>query len=264
MQQSPQAQVVAKCKQVYLLAAQHYGLDLSNVTIRFDLKGRCAGMACYRNGRYTVRFNQDMLMRPDSLKDMLEDTVPHELAHTVCQMNPALGENHNWGWVQVCRRLGGTGKRTHDLEVVYGRGKTFEYTTNRGHKVRVSEQRHKQIQTRGSVLTYRGGKGTVSKECAYVIVGSNGRTFAVPIVTQRMPTVAEAIKQHMPAPRPVQQQSVVATKTIVRDWTVQQVIAEATKRLGKPAPLEYIVDAMDEESFEAAVEVLVLDAAYQK
>ena len=44
-QATPQQQVVAKCKEVFTKAQQLYGLDLSQVAIHFDLKGRAAGMA---------------------------------------------------------------------------------------------------------------------------------------------------------------------------------------------------------------------------
>jgi predicted SprT family Zn-dependent metalloprotease len=39
---------------------------------------------------------------------MLEDTVPHEIAHFVCQVK-GLGKNHDEGWRKVCRELGGNG-----------------------------------------------------------------------------------------------------------------------------------------------------------
>ena len=74
---------------------------------------------------YMVRFNADMARQnPD---DMVEDTIPHEYSHIVCFMNPSLGSNHDSGWARVCRALGGTGGRTHDNEVVYGNGRTYEY-----------------------------------------------------------------------------------------------------------------------------------------
>jgi predicted SprT family Zn-dependent metalloprotease len=186
---TPQAQVQEKCKQVIEAAKRIYNVDLSVVRVGFNLKGRVAGWAQWKRrlgvASYTVRFNHDMIVRGDAevLRDMVEDTVPHEFAHIVCYMRPELGKNHDGGWQRVCVALGGTGKRTHDLEVVYGKGATYEYTTDRGHKVRMSERHHKKVQA-GIPLRYRKGLGTVTQTCAYSIVGVQGRTLAQPIVKQ--------------------------------------------------------------------------------
>ena len=188
--QTPQQQVIQKCNEVVAKAKELYGVDLSVVRIGFNLKGRVAGWAAMK-GRiggpvsYSVRFNYDMLARgcEDTLRDMLEDTVPHELAHIVCFMKPSLGKNHDEGWKRVCEALGGTRARTHKLEVVFGKGTTYEYTTDAGNKVRVNERRHAYIQG-GGVLTYKKGLGKVMRGCAYSIVGHQGRTLQAPIVKQ--------------------------------------------------------------------------------
>ena len=177
---TPQQQIIDKCKAVFAKAKELYGLDMSQVGIHFDLKGRAAGMACRRGNQYFMRFNRDMLTR-EAFDHVLNDTVPHEVAHIVCFMNRALGSNHDAGWARVCRALGGTGDRTHSEEVVYGKGHTYEYTTDRGHKVRMGDKHHATVQ-RGIPLRYKNNKGTVTKECAYSIVGVQGRTLAAPIV----------------------------------------------------------------------------------
>jgi predicted SprT family Zn-dependent metalloprotease len=184
---SQHQQIIDKCKQVVAKAKELYDLDLSNVRISFDLRGRSAGRASGKGYRmpgsaYHVRFNRDMLTR-EAFDHLLNDTVPHELAHVVCFMNPELGKNHDYRWAAVCRALGGTGARTHNEEVVYGNGRTYEYVTDRGHKVRLSEKRHRYVQT-GGTLSYRMGKGKVTSVCAYSIVGHQGRTLTQPIVKQ--------------------------------------------------------------------------------
>jgi SprT protein len=186
---SPQQQVLNKVKEVTERAKTLYGVDLSVVRIQFNLKGRVAGWAQWKRrlgvSSYLCRFNADMLLRgdPETLDNMLNTVVPHELAHVVCYMKPELGKNHDGGWQRVDRALGGTGKRTHDMEVVAGKGATYEYTTDRGHKVRLGERHHKKVQA-GIPLRYRKGLGTVTVGCAYSIVGVNGHTLAQPIVKQ--------------------------------------------------------------------------------
>jgi predicted SprT family Zn-dependent metalloprotease len=200
---TPAEQVRSKCKEIIEKAKTLYGVDISQTSIQFNLKGRVAGWAEYKGSifgekKLTVRFNYDMLMRndPEVLRNMLEDTVPHELAHLVCFLKPSLGKNHDAGWQRVCIALGGTGGRTHDNEVVYGKGTTYEYTTDRGHKVRLNERRHQYIRS-GGTLIYRKGMGSVTMSCAYSIVGANGRTLSQPIVKQpaAQPDAAEMARR---------------------------------------------------------------------
>jgi len=151
-------QVRKRCTEVIANIKTLYGIDCSNVQIRFDLRGRVAGMAgCRFNffGGSTfdhfVRFNVDMIAN-DSYDHIINDTVPHEFAHIVCYMNPLLGRNHDAGWKKVCMALGGSGERCHSEKVSYAKGKTFQYLTTVGRLVTVSENRHRKIQ---SGVTYR-------------------------------------------------------------------------------------------------------------
>ena len=199
--QTPMQQILERCNEVVAKARELYGMDLSKVNVRFDLKGRAAGLAMRHGGEYTVRFNRDMMNR-EAFDHLLNNTVPHEFAHIVCFMNPALGSNHNPGWAQVCAQLGGNARRFHKEEVVYGKGATYEYTTSTGHKVRVSQQIHAKIQ-RGVVYTWRNGKGKVTQMSAHSIVGVRGRTLAQPIVKQAAnhpAVIEEAVRAAQPSP----------------------------------------------------------------
>lgn len=190
-----QQQIVDNCKAVFAKAKEFWPhLNFDHVGIRFDLTGRCAGMAHRRGGTYFMRFNRDMLTR-EAFDHVLNDTVPHEIAHIVCFMDPHLGSNHNHGWMNVCRRLGGTGARCHREEVVYGKGITYEYTTTKGHQVRVSQSIHTKMHTRNSTYTYKGNKGAINKNCAHQVVGVQGRTLAEPVrkVEAKTPVVAPIV-----------------------------------------------------------------------
>jgi len=185
--QAEALQIRARCAEVVEKIKTLYGMDLSRVQISFDLRGRAAGRAGGKGYRmpawaYWVKFNRDMLTR-EAFEHVIKDTVPHEYAHVVCYMDPSKGKNHDYGWVRVCRELGGSGARTHDEDVVYGKGLTYEYTTDRGHKVRLSEKKHTYVQ-RGGALRYRRGMGTVTQLCAHSIVGHQGKTLANPVVKQ--------------------------------------------------------------------------------
>lgn len=200
-------QKVREATQACLKRAQEmYGVDLSGVAIRFDLKGAAAGMAGY-NSRFGqsscyLRFNVTMINH-NSFDHVLNDTVPHEVAHLVCFKNPRLGSGHNSGWARVCRELGGTGKTYHSEEVVYAKGKTYEYTCTAGTKHRFSEQRHRKIQ-RGYVYSLKRG-GSVHRDCEYKVVGISGRPIATPTQKPKVTTMTTQAAQTTPAP--VEQQA---------------------------------------------------------
>lgn len=200
-------QKIREATQACLAKAQElYGVDMSDVVVRFDLKGVAAGMAGYqgRFGKmnYYLRFNTVMIAG-EGFDHVLNDTVPHEIAHMVCFKNPKLGSGHNGGWARVCRELGGTGKRCHDEEVVYAKGRTYEYTCTKGTKQRFSEARHKKIQ-RGVTYSLRRG-GQIHKGCEYEVVGISGRPVNVPKqVAAKRPVEPEQIAASEPvaAPKP--------------------------------------------------------------
>jgi predicted SprT family Zn-dependent metalloprotease len=192
-------QVMQRCKDIFAKAQELYGVDLSRVSVRFDLRGRAAGQACRRGHEYYIRFNRDMLTR-EAFDHVYNDTVPHEIAHIVCFMNPKLGRMHDAGWARVCKQLGGTGERCHSEEVVYGKGKTYEYITDKGNKVRMGDRHHAIVQS-GRTLTYKKGLGKVTSQCAYSIVGVQGRTLSVPVAPKTVPvapTKEVPVQQLMP------------------------------------------------------------------
>lgn len=195
-------EVIAKVKACIETGNRLYNMTLPHIDIRFDLKGRAAGMACRRGAHYYLRFNTDMMLR-DAWEHIINDTTPHEVAHSFCQFKPSLGSGHDNGWARVCRALGGSGETRHSEDVVYGKGTTYEYITDRGHKVRMGDKHHATVQ-RGVPLTYRKGLGKVTKECAYSIVGVQGRTLAAPVV--KVPTTKEVpVQAIIPVVTPVQQ-----------------------------------------------------------
>lgn len=198
---TPQQQIIDKCKEVFAKATELYGLDMGRVGIRFDLRGRAAGMACRRGAQYYMRFNRDMLTR-EAFDHVLNDTVPHEIAHIVCFMNPALGSNHNSGWERVCVALGGNGARCHKEDVVHGKGYTYEYTTDRGHTVRIGDKHHAHVQ-RGMPISFKRGMGTIRLNSPHSIVGHAGRTLPTPIVRVAAPTKEVPVQAIVPASVPV-------------------------------------------------------------
>lgn len=216
-------QVRDKVAELVLKANSYYGITLPDIEIRFDLRGRTAGWAGCRDGKritdangmmqivynhYFMRFNTDMMMT--HWDDMFSATVPHELAHIVCYFKPSLGHKHDSGWRRVCLDLGGNGKRCHNNEVTYAKGRTFQYTTRLGYKVILSETRHNRVQA-GKDYTWRK-EGLVNKSCSFVVVGAPTRTAtSTPSWT---PTPAMAARAQLVELTPGQQEAAKLAKQL--------------------------------------------------
>ena len=154
-------------------ADEMYGLDLVAWTeITTNLKGRNAGEAARcASGRYVVRINRQYI--DDNFDYIVNDTIPHEIAHLVCFANPKLGSKHDNGWKTVCRSLGGSGTRCHHNEVIYAKGTTYRYILANGETVTLSDRRHKKVQ---SGLTYRTKKGgRIDQYCDHKVIGIRGQ-----------------------------------------------------------------------------------------
>lgn len=244
-------QIIDKCKAVFAIAERLYGVDMSKVGIRFDLKGSCAGMAHRNRGQYFMRFNNDMLGR-EAFDHVLNDTVPHEIAHIVCFMKPEFGRNHDNGWKRVCYSLGGSAKRCHKEEVVYAKGITFEYTSTTGHKCRVSETIHKRIQAGRHRTFAKRALGRLDNTCAYAIVGKQGSTLAKPVVRPAVPTQTPAVPLRVvvrtPMPTPV------AAPRVIQPQVQLSLEAKQLMGYGKPAVPSYNPGAIPQPIIRRAMQ----------
>ncbi len=162
--------VEAKVQECIALAERKFCVAMPKVDVRFDLKGRDAGIAGKRGAHFYLRFNiKHMALGGKTWDHILNDVVPHEVAHTVCQSNPRVGRNHNTGWKTVCLALGGNGKRCYSAEdapEAVAQANPYVYLSTNGSEISVTKRIHNKIQ-RGSAYRYRGGKGELNQQCAY-------------------------------------------------------------------------------------------------
>lgn len=147
-------------------AKKLFNVDITTA-VRFDLSGRVAGQAGRKNNACFLRFNTTMMMN-EGWEHILNDTVPHEVAHLACYTDRTLGRNHDAGWKRVAIALGSTGKRCHDIPVEY-KGGTYIYTTSTGATVNCSPALHTKIQN-GRRYTARH-KGQLNSACAWSLNG---------------------------------------------------------------------------------------------
>ena len=163
--------IKAKVTQCIEQAERRYGIKMPNIDVRFDLRGRCAGVAGYRGNVFYVRFNIDHINSDVDFKHIIENTVSHEIAHSVCQAFPHLGKNHDAGWKRVCVVLGGNGKRCYtaeDAPEAIARIRPFVYTTTIGTEINITKVIHGKIQRGKSYIAKDGGK--INQSCSYRVV----------------------------------------------------------------------------------------------
>lgn len=135
-------------------------VNLENVNILFDLRGKTAGYAGRKHGRWFIRLNRDLMATNPS--QMMDEVIPHEVAHLVVMYLQSIGmcrrteRPHGALWKTVCKRLGGNGERCHSMEVQRVR-KTKVYAYNiDGTILWVSATRHNRIMSETCTYSYKG------------------------------------------------------------------------------------------------------------
>lgn len=190
--QSKIAAVQSKVQECIKLAEVKFGITMPDVQVRFDLRGRAAGMACKRGNLYYIRINKNHLMLGGKTwEHMIDNVIPHEIAHTVCQFNPGFGRKHDGGWKRVCIALGGNGERCYsdeDAPEAIAMLQPYVYITTNGSEVRVTKVIHKKIQS-GHSYAYRDGKGIINSSCQYNYMAPTA------IVAAKKPKVVTTAKQ---------------------------------------------------------------------
>ena len=238
MQQQIQ-QVRAKVQDCIQLAEQKFGIKMPPVDVRFDLKGRAAGIAGYRGTNFYLRFNVNHIrLGGQTWEHLLNDTVPHEVAHTVCQAFPQFGRNHDAGWKRVCIALGGNGRRCYgeeDAPEAVAAQRPYVYITTNGHEVRVTKVMHTKIQ-KGNTYTVRG-KGALNRECQYNYMTAPAQ------VASRKPVVVTAPKAAPVERKPVER--TVPAGAHSNASLVRSRIAQAKARgEGPEAVVEFAIGAL--------------------
>ncbi len=90
------------------VASEHFGKPFQPVDIRFDLKGRSAGMYRVRGNERCIRYNPWIFSH--YFQDNLDNTVPHEVAHFIADrlFGMAKIKPHGAEWKNIMQVFGVT------------------------------------------------------------------------------------------------------------------------------------------------------------
>lgn len=99
------------------LAERHFRRTMPAVEIRFDLRGRSAGMVRFQDGKKpVVRFNRQLLS--ENRESFITQTVPHEVAHVVARAVFGTGiRPHGAEWRKVMAFFGAEATRCHEFDI---------------------------------------------------------------------------------------------------------------------------------------------------
>lgn len=142
-------QVITSTRDYVKWASSLFDYTFDPVAVRFDLRGRAAGMYMTRQGQRCIRYNPYIFAK--NFHHSLNNTVPHEVAHYVTDILFGLRSirPHGEEWKKVMRAFGISRPRAtgdYDLAgVPVRRQKRFKYACDcREHQL--TSVRHNKVQ----------------------------------------------------------------------------------------------------------------------
>lgn len=149
-----QQQVIRATEYFIQLASELYDKPFENIPVRFDLRGRAAGMYRIKAREREIRYNPYLFAK--YFDDNLANTVPHEVAHYIvdCRFGLRKVRPHGQEWKQLMVQFGVEPHVTcrYDMNgVPQRRQQRFEYrcgcrnhqlTTIRHNKMQRGESRY--------------------------------------------------------------------------------------------------------------------------
>lgn len=117
LSETQRARVTAATVEYIHLAEKLFRRKLEIIPIRFDLKARAAGMYRIRNQKREIRYNPFLFAR--YFEDNLKVTVPHEVAHYICDILYGLKNirPHGREWKSLMGQFQADPSRTCDYDL---------------------------------------------------------------------------------------------------------------------------------------------------
>ena len=110
-------QAVDRTRKLVSLSARHFGIDIAQPQIRFDLRGKAAGMALFHpRGERVIRYNRAML--EENGLAFIDQTVAHEVAHLVARaVHGSRIRPHGIEWQSIMTLFDAEPVRCHSFKV---------------------------------------------------------------------------------------------------------------------------------------------------
>lgn len=124
----------------------------ARLVIRCDLRGRAAGkveVLRQRRQLLSARLRLNLQAARLDWRQMVDETIPHEVAHLVVMSLPHRfnQQPHGRDWQQVCRELGGQGAVRHQLPLQRVRQpRLWHYCDSHGVGHQLTSVRHHRLQ----------------------------------------------------------------------------------------------------------------------
>jgi predicted SprT family Zn-dependent metalloprotease len=146
--------VKKKFDELVVMATDIYGINMGLLTLKTTIKSKNLGRATmgFSPIKLEINLNINAINGTDKqFEFVLEETLPHEMAHIVNFLSPRTGKNHDRGWKNVCRVLGGSGKAKFSYSDVgeissYKAPKKYIYNV-KGTDVALGTVRHNRLQS---------------------------------------------------------------------------------------------------------------------
>jgi SprT protein len=120
-------QALAYTRHLISLAADHFAVHIPQFQVRFDLRGKAAGMARFHpQGDWIIRYNQAMLA--ENGQAFIDQTVPHEVAHLVARAVHGAGiRPHGAEWQSIMTLFGAKPVRCHNFNLSRKHRRSMRY-----------------------------------------------------------------------------------------------------------------------------------------
>lgn len=118
--------IQATCRSI-ALAQTHYRIHITPPQLRFDLRGRTAGMVVFYRGGVpaTIRYNDQLLQ--EHKQAFIQQTVPHEVAHLIARnLFGTRIKPHGPEWRAIMALLGAEPSRCHNFSTEHIRARSMK------------------------------------------------------------------------------------------------------------------------------------------
>lgn len=183
------SQFIAKTHEVMQKANEMFGINIQ-LKVDVNIRGvRIAGQAERKMGVYRVRLNP--LFCQQHPEDILNNTIPHEIAHIVC-FALKCDDGHGKNWKSIAKKLGCNGERTHSMNIIDPK-KVYYYAVFATGKVDIGVVRYNQVMI--GKKTYSCKHGKINKETQFEIVKGSDVKQEVKAVKAEAKAVQKTAKE---------------------------------------------------------------------